>query len=102
MGHEELQPDLWKFLDLDLDGNAASGGDLEYIDLRFYETSKVALRKRGFDDSSIIEQMRKLITDGGESITEVAIKLAPESEGGGIEESKAKRLERKYIRKYSL
>ncbi len=41
-GRERIQPDLWDFLDIDLDNNSASGGGLEYAGLLFFEAKPEA------------------------------------------------------------
>ena len=95
-----IQPSLWDILGLDPDNDTASGGGLEYAGLRFYETGKVASQKRGHDDVLLIEGMHELIVHDQCSVTDAATRLAPKASGGSTEESKAKRLERKYIQKY--
>ena len=97
---ERISCDLWDILEIDLDSNTASSRVLEYEGLRFYEAGKVALQKRGYDDLPLIERMHESIAQHRESITEAANRLAPEAVGGGTIESRAKRLERKYIQIY--
>ena len=45
-GREHLQLDLWDILGIDLDDNTASGGGLEYVGLRFYETKPKAKKTK--------------------------------------------------------
>ena len=39
---ELLSTDMWRYLDLDIEGNQAAGGGLEYVDLRIYDAEPQA------------------------------------------------------------
>lgn len=47
---ELLSTDMWRYLDLDIEGNQAAGGGLEYVDLRIYDAEPRADDATARDD----------------------------------------------------
>ena len=88
-------------IEIDVGSLIETFGPIEAPSAPAAPTASAASRRRrwaGIDDAALIAEMRDMIRgDRAQSVTAAATELAPRASGNGTIESKAKRLQRKYV-----